>query len=170
MSAAMVPLAVLRPKVRLVSDDQYLPVLRSLIANATWRCLCSLFLADLSPAGDRELLVDSVLLELQEARWRGVDARLLIGGSRSNFEIAELSELARARALQIGLPCRWLTSKKVRGSHTKVVVADDAVLTGSHNWSVGAFTDQSQDSLLVESADLAAYSAALFRRQWKRAQ
>jgi phosphatidylserine/phosphatidylglycerophosphate/cardiolipin synthase-like enzyme len=100
-----------------------------------------------------------------------VDVRLLIGGSRTNFEIAEISDLARARALQLGIPCRWLTSRDVRGSHAKVVVADHETLVGSHNWSPGAFgDDQTQDSLWVASADLAAYLASEFRTQWRRAE
>jgi hypothetical protein len=171
MSDRLAPVAVSGGSVRLVADGEYLPTLLSLVGSVSWRCLCSIFLVDLAPARDPSLLVDSVLFDLQEARWRGVDVRLLIGGSRTNFEIAELSELARARTLQLGIPCRWLTSRNVRGSHSKLVIADRRVLTGSHNWSPGAFGDeQTQDSLLIDSPDLAAYLASEFRRQWRRAE
>jgi phosphatidylserine/phosphatidylglycerophosphate/cardiolipin synthase-like enzyme len=170
VTAPLLPVAVTGARVRLVPDADYAPTLQAMIAGARWRLLCSIFIVDLAPARDRELVIDTVLLDLQEARWRGVDVRLLIGGSRTNFEIAELSDLARARALQLGIDCRWMTSTRVRGSHTKLVVADEDVLTGSHNWSLGAFTNQLQDSVLVSSPDLAAYCASLFRRQWRRAR
>jgi len=115
-------------------------------------------------------MVDSVLTEIRNAIWRGVDARILIGGSRTNFNIARLSDAARTRALELGIPCRLLTSTNIRGSHTKMVIADKWVLTGSHNWSGGAFTDQTQDSLIIESDALSAYLSKLFEEQWNRAE
>jgi phosphatidylserine/phosphatidylglycerophosphate/cardiolipin synthase-like enzyme len=51
----------------------------------------------------------------------------------------------------------------------KLVVADDHVLTGSHNWSGGAFEGQVQDSVMVTSPDLAAYLSAVFETQWSAA-
>jgi phosphatidylserine/phosphatidylglycerophosphate/cardiolipin synthase-like enzyme len=160
---------ILNPTIKLVSDAAYLSEVRSLVANSRERCLCSLFIVDVLPARDEDLLVDGLLQELQAARWRGVDARLLIGGSRTNLEIAQLSDFSRARAHQLQISCRWLTSKAGRGSHMKLVIADGQVLTGSHNWSAGALTEQIQDSVLVTSLDLAAYLQGVFENQWKRA-
>jgi phosphatidylserine/phosphatidylglycerophosphate/cardiolipin synthase-like enzyme len=151
---------------RLVSDEAYLPELRALVDNARLTCLCSVFIVDLSPRRSGRLLVDALLGDLASARWRGVDARLLIGGSRDNIEIAETADLARARALSLGVPTRWATSRPVRGTHAKLVLVDDYVLTGSHNWSIGAFSDQTQDSVLVSSKDLALYLGAEFERAW----
>lgn len=155
---------------KLVCDTAYPEVLRSMIINAKERCLCSLFIVDLCPKRDKELLVHSILVELQAAMWRGVDVRLIIGGSRSNFGIAELSEAARRRANLMGIPVGWLTATDRRGSHTKTVVVDDCVLTGSHNWSVGAFTNQTQDSTLVLSSGLANFLASGFEYQWRNMQ
>jgi phosphatidylserine/phosphatidylglycerophosphate/cardiolipin synthase-like enzyme len=144
--------------------------LRSLLAHAVQHLWCSLFIVDLLPLRDKKLGVDGILQELDAAVWRGVDTRLLVGGSRTNFTIAHIAELARARALELGVPCRWLTSKNVRGSHMKLVIADEYVLTGSHNWSAGAFGGrQTQDSILIASADFAAYASRVFARQWARA-
>ena len=171
MSTTLAALAAPACPLRLVADGDYLPALRDMVARSTWRCLASVFIVDPTPARDGRLAVDDLLLELQEARWRGVDVRLLIGGSRENIEIAEISDLARARALELGLPCRWLSSSKVRGSHVKLVVADHEVLTGSHNWSAGAFGHaQTQDSLWLSSPELAAHLASVFRNQWRRAE
>lgn len=164
-----IPVGAMGGRARLVPDDSYLAELEALLARARRRCLCSLFIVELAPLRDRRLAVDGLLRELAGARWRGADARLLVGGSRSNLQIAILSESARAHALRVGLPCRWLTSRPARGSHAKLVVADDAVLVGSHNWSPGAFERETQDSVLVESADLAEHLAGLFERQWASA-
>jgi phosphatidylserine/phosphatidylglycerophosphate/cardiolipin synthase-like enzyme len=167
--SARLPLGVTAGTARLVPDDAYPSTLLTLVAGAQLRCLCSIFLVDLTPLRDRKLIVDGVLRELAAAAWRGVDVRLLIGGSRDNIEIAEASDVARARALQLGLDCRWATSSPIRGSHAKLAVIDDEVLTGSHNWSVGAFTGQTQDSVRVSSPALAACLTDLFERQWAAA-
>jgi phosphatidylserine/phosphatidylglycerophosphate/cardiolipin synthase-like enzyme len=166
---------VLKSKAGLVFDAAYNSTIKSLVAQARHRCLCSLFLVDLLTAPgqklrqEQKLLVDDILIELQTALWRGVDVRLLIGGSWDNLRIATLSETARARATELGIPCQWMTYQKGHQSHAKLVIADDYVLTGSHNWSVGALTDQVQDSILVESETLAAYLISIFEYQWKRA-
>jgi phosphatidylserine/phosphatidylglycerophosphate/cardiolipin synthase-like enzyme len=157
------------PRVKLVPDADYYKVVRSLIQNATDRILCNLFIVDINPAREIDLLVNQVFLDLQEANWRGLDARLLIGGSRTNYEIARLSDAARERAHLLGLKCKWLTSRPIRGSHTKIVIADESVLTGSHNWSAGAFSSQTQDSILVRSKPLSSFLAAKFNYHWTEA-
>jgi len=166
----MIPYGVMPARVRLSPDSDYPLTLRALIEKSTRYCLCSLFIVDLLPAGDPDLLVHEVFRTLQGALWRGVDTRLLIGGSRTNLDIAERSVTARSWAEEHGIPVRWLTAQAVRGSHVKLVVADDYVLTGSHNWSGGAFTDQTQDSVLVQSAALATRFVHLFDGQWLRAE
>jgi phosphatidylserine/phosphatidylglycerophosphate/cardiolipin synthase-like enzyme len=164
------PSGVERARLRLVSDATYADELRAIAARAVRRLLCSIFIVDVSPIRDDALAVDGVLEELDAATWRGVETRLLIGGSRRTVDLAQAAELARARALLRGISCRWLSSTDVRGSHVKLVVADDLVLTGSHNWSAGAWSGlQHQDSMLIDSPDVAAWAADAFRRQWKRA-
>jgi phosphatidylserine/phosphatidylglycerophosphate/cardiolipin synthase-like enzyme len=156
---------------RLIVDDEYYGVARALIAQARRACLASIFIVDLKAGQlDRDARVFQLLKLLREASWRGVQVRLLLGGSRSNLLIAEAAEVARYVSLELGIPCRWLTSQDVRGSHSKFIISDSRVLTGSHNWSAPAFTDQTQDSLLLESAALAAYLTAYFNRQWNRAE
>lgn len=64
---------------------------------------------------------------------------------------------------------RLLAARPRRGSHVKLVIADERVLTGSQNWSHGAFFEQTQDALLLDSAALAAQLGVLFAGQWQRA-
>ena len=51
-------------------------------------------------------------------------------------------------------------------SHAKFTVADETVLVGSHNVSGNSLTCETQDSVFVESASLAAYLRGEFERQW----
>lgn len=156
--------------VRPVPDGDYPEVAADLISDAYRRCLCSIFIVDVDPARDHDLQVNRLLEHLARTTWRGADTRLLIGGSHSNLAIAEASHAARAVAKKLGISARWLSVQVGRGSHVKLVVADDRLLLGSHNWSGGARGGlQRQDSLLILSADLAAYYTAVFDGQWHRA-
>jgi hypothetical protein len=156
-------------RVSWVADAEYFPVASRLIARARYRALCSVFIVDPDVDHDPALRVDSLLFELECARWRGGEARLLIGGSHDNLEIARACFAAVASAKLHRVPARWLTRRAVRGSHAKLVIVDSTVLTGSHNWSGGAMDGQVQDSVLVESAPLAARLARVFAGQWARA-
>ncbi len=170
--APMIATGVATAKVALVADAAYLDALLGLAARASQRLLCSIFIVDITPTLDRAHPVDTMLESLAAAAWRGADTRLLIGGSRDNISLAEAADAARSRARARSIPCRWLTSRAARGSHAKLVVADDSVLIGSHNWSPGALSGnhQTQDSVLVASRDLAALSATRFEAQWLRAE
>jgi len=87
------------------------------------------------------------------------------------LEIAQTAFTAVRLARQHHVPARWLSRVGgTRGSHVKLVVADDNVLIGSHNWSGGAFSGQIQDSTVVTSAPLAARLASFFSSQWSRAK
>jgi phosphatidylserine/phosphatidylglycerophosphate/cardiolipin synthase-like enzyme len=157
-------------RVSLVADSVYYEVFLSMARRAKFRLWCSVFIVDLTPVDRTKFPADEFLHVMAEATWRGADTRLLVGGSRDNIALAEAAESARARALKLGVRCRWLTSSNVRGSHVKLVIADDQVLTGSHNWSPGALHGhgQVQDSVLIESRNLALGLGSRFEFQWER--
>ena len=164
---ASAPIGVLAAGVSLVHDAAYHEAALGLIEGAVTSCLASVFIVDLNAHHDPDTKVLRLLRALRDATWRGVDVRLLIGGSRRNLAIAEACQIAWDQAGSLGVACRLLGEE--RGSHVKLIAADDRVLSGSHNWSLGAFGGQVQDSLLVRSRALAAYMRALFERQWARA-
>ncbi len=150
----------------LLADAAYAPEVARLVREARSRVLASVFIAD--PQGATDPFLD-LLCALEEAMWLGVDVRVVIGGSRDTFDIAVASAAGRAVLGGRGVQCRWLTGLPLRGSHAKFVVADDTCVLGSHNWSAGAFSDQTQDSVAVRSAPLAGVLAAHFERQWAAA-
>jgi phosphatidylserine/phosphatidylglycerophosphate/cardiolipin synthase-like enzyme len=163
-------IGVSQARVRLLPDEMYVQALGSAIQRAYRRVLCSVFIVDLNPGRDPDLRIDALLVDLSAAKWRGADVRLIIGGSRTNFDIAQLAVSARARALSLGIACRALMAAPVRGSHVKLAITDDTVHLGSHNWSPGAFSNQVQDSVAIESEAMSAVMADFFEMQWKRAE
>ncbi len=164
-----IELGTAQARVGHLSDAAYFAAAKQAINTATQRCLVSIFIVDPNPERDENLLVDDLLLALEGAQWRGVDTRLLVGGSHDNLAIAEACFATLSIAQLHNIPARWLTRVAGRGSHVKMLVADNLVITGSHNWSGGAFSGQIQDSVIVESAPLAIRCASLFGWQWQRA-
>ena len=70
-----------------------------------------------------------------------------------------------ARA-DLGVDARLAAASPDRSSHAKLVIADDAVLTGSQNWSRGMFGEETQDSVLLHSPALAAALRTYFVDKW----
>lgn len=161
------PRGVRDAEVALASDRDYESLLTAMIGRARRRIRVSMFIVDLA-SYDPALRVLGVLQELAAARWRSVDVQMLIGGSRSNLDIAQSAATGLAVARRLAIPTRWMTARKVRGSHAKYVVADDEVMLGSHNWSPSAFASSTQDSLWLHSPELAAVLCDAFAAQWLR--
>jgi phosphatidylserine/phosphatidylglycerophosphate/cardiolipin synthase-like enzyme len=158
---------VLGANVYSVYDGGYFDITRFLIQGANERCYTNVFIVDPTPGRDPNLRVDDLLRQLRLAHLRGVDVRLIIGGSRKNASIAEATLMAYGRARQLRIPAKLLALRRKRSSHSKIFIADDSLLIGSHNWSGGAFGEgQTQDSVVVESDGLAAYLAAQFCALW----
>jgi len=158
------------PGVTSIQDGDYYQTVLGLIRNSVNHCLCSVFIIDHALNEDADVRVDRVLLELAGAAWRGVDTRLLIGGSRNNPKIRGATLLAKARADELGVETRLAAFSKHNSNHLKLVIGDNYILTGSHNWSRGMFGDQTQDSVLLESSALAAAMCAYFQQEWLKAK
>jgi phosphatidylserine/phosphatidylglycerophosphate/cardiolipin synthase-like enzyme len=153
--------------VRRVSDGDYFPVATELIRGCRRRCLVSMFIVDHAVRTDPTARLDGLLMELAAAQWRGVEVKLLVGGSRSNRSILEAALLAVARASELGIEVRLAAATPDNNSHVKLVVADDTVLSGSHNWSQGIFGAQIQDSVRLDDEALAGSLALYFDEQWR---
>lgn len=152
----------------LVADGIYSTAAAEMIERARQRCLASIFIADLLEQTQRGLgdIVDA----LANASWRGVDTRVILGGSRENFQIAATAVDAEAILRSEGVAVRWLLATPQRGSHAKFLVCDELSLLGSHNWSPGSFSGaQVQDSVLIDSAGMAGILQEKFEEQWRRA-
>jgi phosphatidylserine/phosphatidylglycerophosphate/cardiolipin synthase-like enzyme len=162
-----IPFGVSDARARLVVDAEFGPVLGTIVRAARQAVLCSYFIVDVSPYRGPAYLVDELLGELESALWRGVDVRILLGGSRDNPDILETCMGAGLRLRQRGIPFRLITARAVeQTSHAKFTVADDVALVGSHNVSGNSLTCETQDSVAVQSAALAAYLRGEFERQW----
>jgi phosphatidylserine/phosphatidylglycerophosphate/cardiolipin synthase-like enzyme len=153
---------------RIIADAAYYPCALNLIRSCQHQCFSSMFIIDHALGTDYVLQIDTLLVELASAHWRGVETRLLIGGSRTNSRIRGSALLAQSRARELNINTRLASAVKDSPSHVKLLVADNWVLTGSHNWSRSMFGGQIQDSVLLQSDTLAATLRDYFEAQWEQ--
>jgi phosphatidylserine/phosphatidylglycerophosphate/cardiolipin synthase-like enzyme len=153
-------------KAELLPDNEYQKAVQFLCARARRRIFASLFIVDIKTDRDINPFVVELLNDLCNAKKRGVDVRIMIGGSSKNLTIQDITEAAWLYCVEIGIPCRLVTRYRERSSHKKIVVVDDYVILGSHNWSQGAFSGQIQDSIMLQDIRSANYFAYKLNREW----
>ena len=164
------PVGVLTTQVVGVADDKYYAAVRHVVEAARNCLFASVFIVDINAHDDPDAKIVKLLRLLRDTAWRGVDVRLLIGSSRRNIAIGEACHIAWTLAKRLNVDCRIIASEDNPGSHLKVVMNESSVLTGSHNWSLGAVAGrQVQDSVLVHSTALASYLHKNFLNQWSLA-
>jgi phosphatidylserine/phosphatidylglycerophosphate/cardiolipin synthase-like enzyme len=103
------------------------------------------------------------------AQRRGVDVRVLLGGDEtvaSDLWIANQVALQLLQVLDISV--RNYRSGFRTNSHSKVVLIDDDWLVlGSHNWSPRSFSVGLDDSIAICSAPMAAELRGRFLHTWR---
>jgi len=148
----------------------HLPHLLRLIGQADQRVLAAVFIIDPRPEDDREGSVKLVLDTLAMAKWRGLDVRVLAGGSNRTPAIELADRVARRYLESRGVPCRRFAG--VRGEtslHSKYVIVDDTIVVGSHNWTHRALRLENELSVAVTSPELAHVLTGHFEWDWTRA-
>lgn len=151
-------------------NDDLLSYLVGMAGCASQRLLAAVFIIDPRPEEDPDGTVRLVLDALARARWRGVDTRVLIGGSHRTPAIELAGRVARRYLRSVGVPCRQFVGKRGETSlHSKYLVADDTVVVGSHNWTRRALVDDNELSLALASPVVARALRFEFERDWRRA-
>lgn len=150
--------------VGVVRNAAYLDVVLELIGAAGSRVFVEAFFFTSEGDGPGAKLVAA----LAAAKARGVDVRLivdtdLVGDVHGALEVNE-ETLGRLRAAKVPFRLDAIGTT----SHSKtVIVDDDRLLTGSHNWTTHAIYLLDETSLYVESAALAARAATRFEHLWR---
>jgi phosphatidylserine/phosphatidylglycerophosphate/cardiolipin synthase-like enzyme len=146
-------------------DDRYQDVLIDLIMRARRRIWASIYIVDLRVHSDPFLTVREVAGHLEEAVWRHVDVRLIIGSSKTPA-VRHGNRTSARYLLGRGLDVRMSASQP--RLHSKYVIFDDGpALVGGHNWTHNAFTSHSEASVAVDDPRLVATLSAKFESEWE---
>jgi len=123
------------------NDRAYEPVAHDLLAGANHRVRLVMFLVqDTWP-------VTELVADLEAAAGSGIDVRVLLDEEGSGVQ--SVVDALNAAGVQASLDSPRTTT------HNKLLVVDDEVLVGSHNWTGSALQYNHEDSVLVHSAAVA---------------
>lgn len=148
-----------------LSGSAYLTVLKELIQKATTSIYVSMFyfyVGDLTgPSGE-------VLSLLIDAKNRGVDVKLILDtdweGDYHNARSVNANTFTLLNTHQIN----YQTYYPDVSNHTKMVVIDqEHLVVGSHNWTISSFFRYQDTSFYVVSKDLGEQTTQYFTHVWK---
>lgn len=135
----------------------YVRVAERAMAQAQQRIWVGLFVARLPDEEDPAHPVSVLLQALVDAHHRGIDVRVCLDRSMT-WDEPEVPDTKHEA------PAAWLRQRGVRvfedeidrTTHVKIVlVDDDTVILGSHNWTGAALMRNREVSVLIRDADLA---------------
>jgi phosphatidylserine/phosphatidylglycerophosphate/cardiolipin synthase-like enzyme len=150
-----------------LSDKDYYWFVLDALRMAIRRVWASIFIVNVKRADDPRREVRSLLHELSDARRRGIDVRVLVGDAADNLSLHETNLVARTFMRTLHIPTTRPRMPDRSGSHDKYVIIDDELLIlGSHNWTDTAFNRSTEDSLAVYSRDLVRMQETEFLSQW----
>ncbi|MDD5759632.1 MAG: phospholipase D-like domain-containing protein [Desulfobulbaceae bacterium] len=139
-------------EVRLLKDQDYYPVLQSLIGRAVFSIDLSIFLFKTTNSAHNR--ANELVEELIAARKRGVIINILFEKSGYDPKINKENQKVAERLQKHGVRVRFDSEKTT--THTKIVVIDRRYsLVGSHNFTGSALSHNHEASLLVDNQSLA---------------
>lgn len=148
-------------------DKDYYWFLLDELRNSKRRVWASIFIVNVKRADDPTREVRTLLHELGDVRRRGIDVRVLVGDAEDILSLHEINRIARTFMRTLHIPTTWPRMPDRRGSHDKFVIIDDDLLVlGSHNWTDTAFNRSSEDSVAVSSRDLVKMQETEFLSHW----
>jgi len=147
-----------------VRNSDYVDLVQHLLESARHRIYLQMFFftsAGTNSPGDR------LIAALNAAGARGADVRVILDADLEHdyHQASKVNRETAAALQQTGMALRLDLYGTT--THSKVLVVDeDQVVIGSHNWSVPSFYSRDETSLYVEGAGPAAREADWFLKLW----
>jgi len=153
VASAPLPAIITQPgEVRLLTDQEYYPILQSLIGRATASIDVAMFLFKTTDASNNRAA--SLVQDLINASKRGVIVNVLLEKSGYDPKLNSENQKVGAYLKKQGVKVRFDAEKTT--THAKIVVIDRRYcLVGSHNFTGSALTYNHEASLLVDNQSLA---------------
>jgi phosphatidylserine/phosphatidylglycerophosphate/cardiolipin synthase-like enzyme len=173
MDPLALPVFAAQDAIVLHDRDYHLWVLHHL-NTARVRILATQFIADIRPAADPHRDVLAVAAALARAAARGIDVRVVVSRFASDRDLLEPNRVfgrwlaSRGVEVRLYVPHAGSTRRDV---HTKCTIIDDEwTVVGSHNWTIGAFGANHEQSVAVRSRDVALRLRSTFEGIWQSAE
>ncbi len=149
--------------------DQYFAFLNGKIPEARKRIWAAVFIVNPTVNDDASLIIRDLLKKLAYAKWRNVDVRVIVGVSGVH-SIGVANDTAIKFLQDLGVPAFKFVGKERRSLHSKyVVIDDDLIVVGSHNWTPGAAGRHNEDSIAIYSEEMNLLLRDEFALSWQHA-
>lgn len=147
-------------------SHEYLPFVLERIHQAKKRIWASIFIVDARLYTDPTRHVRTLLDSLAAARERGIEIRLLIGSSANSASIFVANATSAMVMQDLGIPVKHFNSRQ--STHSKyLLIDDDWVVLGGHNWTCGSLHRHIDSSVAVRSPAMRQALASEFGDHWK---
>ena len=151
-------------------NEQYFEFLNGTFQEARKRIWAAIFIVNPIVKDDEFLAVRSLLKRLAYAQWRNVDIRILVGTSNTRG-IAVANDTAYEYLKSLDIPVRKFIGKYRKSLHSKYVMIDDElIVVGSHNWTPGGAGVHNEDSIAVYSKELNLVFRDEFISNWQHSE
>lgn len=152
-------------KVIKLSDDDYFYFLIDAIKKAKKKIYATIFIVD--PLKDLSDKVKKILDELSYAKWKGLTIKLVVGYSNKSFIIDMCGRATKKYCDTINIPTRFCNPPDDYSLHSKyIIIDDDLVIVGSHNWTASDIFSNTEESIAVYSKDTAINLTKEFDELW----
>jgi phosphatidylserine/phosphatidylglycerophosphate/cardiolipin synthase-like enzyme len=151
-------------------NENYHYYLLEKIKKAKYRIYATSFIINSLIKNDVELKIRNLIKVLAYAKWQNVDVKIMFGNSQ-NSTISTANETTAHYMKELGLSVKRYESSYRKSLHSKyVIIDDDLIMIGSHNWSEGAFSKHNEYSIAVYSKELNTILNDEFHKLWNNAK
>ena len=153
-------------------NAEYYTYMSTAIAKANKRVWVSQFSVNIKYMEDDRMLVRQLLKLIKKVYGNGIDIKILVGTKSTSVDLVNLANKISGTFLtKMKVPCRHFFDFKKDSSHSKFVVIDDEIIVlGSHNWSPRAFSKGIDDSIAIHSKEINKELSSIFIANWNKSQ
>lgn len=154
----------------LLRDSEYSSYVREALQAARVSIRATQFVTDVRTQKDRDREVLLLGHAFAEARWRGVSTRVILPALPIGALDVDGNHPFAAFLHNRGVVVRRYV-RMPKSLHTKMIIVDDELLiVGSHNWTATSFNSNRELSIAVRSRDVAESCARVFEEYWSVAR
>lgn len=144
--------------VTILEDSDYYYFLDKILDKAKTRIFITMFLMYTNKEKKSSTML--LLNKLIAAKNRGVDVKVILDSDKIN---CNTHEILKGNGINAVYDTREIKT------HTKMVIIDNEhLIIGSHNWTSGSFYQYDDKSIYIESESLVAKSMKEFELQWAK--
>lgn len=157
-------------RIDVLHDAGYNVAVHDALADAKRRVWINMFYIGVAPRVDSQFHSRRLLELVAEKAEDCLNVKVLLGTQDLTSPL-EIQNGLLAHHWGQRFPVRFFSWDRRRYSHAKyLLVDDDIVILGSHNWSTRSLAFGRDDSVRVVSQDLATFLSNDFHRKWEYAR